>query len=116
MHGYVDPDLGWMVGGYITDSLTFARPPEVRIHTYILMSMRGLHGTYAWGLMIRMPCTWGQNNACPCTTLFWCELVVVLSQITLKRRRAELHIDTKIESKRTEMTDVEVNQFSAVYV
>ena len=34
---------------------------------------------------------------------------------TMKRRRAELHIDTKNKTKRAEMTDVEMTKISAAY-
>jgi hypothetical protein len=37
--------------------------------------------------------------------IFWCELVIVLPKVPLKRRRAELHIDTKNKTKCAEMTD-----------
>jgi hypothetical protein len=48
--------------------------------------------------------------------IFQCELAIVLPKVTLKRRRAELHIDTKNKTKRAEMTDAEMIQISAAYV
>ena len=40
---------------------------------------------------------------------------VILSQVSLKRRRAELHIDTKNKTECAEMTDVEMTNISAAY-
>ena len=47
--------------------------------------------------------------------IFSCEIAIVLSQVPLKRGRAELHIDTKNKTKRAEMTDVEMAEISAAY-
>ena len=46
---------------------------------------------------------------------FYCELALVLSQAPLKRRRAEVHNDTKNATKGAGMTDVRMIQFSAAY-
>ena len=42
---------------------------------------------------------------------FYCELVLVLSQVPLKRGRVELHIDTKNKTKAAEITNREIVQF-----
>ena len=47
--------------------------------------------------------------------IFYCEVAIVLSQVPLKIGRAELYIDTKNKTKRTEMTDVEMTKISAAY-
>ena len=40
---------------------------------------------------------------------------MVLSEVPLERRRAELHTDTKNATKRAEMTNVEMIKISAAY-
>ena len=40
--------------------------------------------------------------------IFQCELSLILSQVLLKRGRAELHIDTKSKTKNAEITDTEI--------
>ena len=47
--------------------------------------------------------------------IFYCELAIVLYQVPLKRGRAELHTDTKNETKGAEITDTEIIQFSAAF-
>ena len=47
---------------------------------------------------------------------FYCELVLILSQVPLKRGRAELHIDTKNKTKAAETANRETIQFSAAYM
>ena len=44
-----------------------------------------------------------------------CLLVLVLSQVPLKRRRAELHNDTKNAAKGAGMIGTRMIQFSAAY-
>ena len=46
---------------------------------------------------------------------FYCELAVVLSLVPLKRRRAELHIDTKKQAVGAEIAGTEMIQILAMY-
>ena len=46
---------------------------------------------------------------------FYCELAVVLSWVPLKRRRAELHIDTKNKTTGAEIANTEMIQILATY-
>ena len=46
---------------------------------------------------------------------FYFELAVVLSLVPLKRRRAELHIDTKNKAIGAEIAGTEMIQILAVY-
>ena len=46
---------------------------------------------------------------------FYCELVLVPSQVPLKRGRVELHIDTKNKTKAAEIANREIIQFSVAY-
>ena len=56
-----------------------------------------------------------KNSACLCTTVSSSVIAIVLSQVPLKRGRAELHVDTKNKTKRAEMTDVEMTKILAAY-
>ena len=78
---------------------------------YILMLTRGLYGAYGGACRARG----GKNNEYLCMTIFQCELAIVLSQVPLKRERAELHTDTKNKTKRAEITDTEIIQFSTAF-
>ena len=46
-------------------------------------------------------------------TIFQCELALVLSQVPLKKEKAELHNDIKNKTKGAEITDTEIIQFLA---
>ena len=77
------------------------------------MAMRGLHCAYVGychahhALVVKIVHIRVQ--------LYLIVIAIILSKVPLKRRRAELHIDTKNKTKCAEMTNVEMNQFPPTY-
>ena len=62
-----------------------------------------------------MTCTWGKKLIVHVYIHVQLYLLVRVSKVPLKRRRAELHIDTKNKAKHAEMTDVEMIKILAAY-
>ena len=82
----------------------------VRCQRVVCMVPMGIHDMHAMH-SARV----GKNSAClyMYNCIFKCELVLILSEVPLTIRRAELHKDTKNTTKGAKITDTQMIQFRA---